>query len=263
VPLVSFMQTFNLPDEGLGALLRDCGAIALGREPRLIVAVAELARIEAAVLAEVDAFHRLHPAAPGIDLMVLRQRLSCQLPLEALTAVVRELARSGRLLLKGGLAAPPRHDTTANPVDERLWAEVAPVLRAAGFASPTPAELAQTLRVDPARLLDFLHRKSKTGQLHRIAEDRFYLRETVAQLADIADRLSRSDPSGRFTAAQYRDAAGVNRNWTIRILEFLDGAGVTKRVGDARRFRPERVDAFGEPSVAAGRPSDRLPSRPS
>jgi selenocysteine-specific elongation factor len=262
VPLEPYMQTFNLPDGKLDAVLADCGAIVLGREPRLILPAAELARLECALVDEVAAFHRLHPAAPGIEPKALRQRVSCRLPPEALNAVLRDLARSGRLLLKGGLASPPRHDTTANPADERLWAEVAPVLRVAGLASPTPTELARMLGVEPARLVDFLHRKSKTGQLLRIADDRFYLRDTGARLAGIARQLSQADPGGLFTAAQYRDATGLNRNWTIKILEFLDGAGVTKRVGDARRFRPEHADAFGDPPAVLHRPEGLVPSGP-
>ena len=246
VDLQHFKRTFNLTQERLDALIKGCAAAVLGREPRVIVPAASIPPLKDAAIRRLEDFHRTDPAAAGIELKQLHRETASPLPLEAFTSVVRELAEAGRLTFKGGLVSQRRHDATANPADERLWAAVAPVLRASGFAPPPAAEMAQALKLDPRQLLDFLHRKAKTGELFRIAEDRFYARRTVAQLAAIAHGLARSRPNGLFTAAEYRDATQLGRSLAIKVLEFFDGSGVTQRVGDARKFRKDYVAVFGE-----------------
>jgi selenocysteine-specific elongation factor len=67
-----------------------------------------------------------------------------------------------------------------------------------------------------------------------VADNRFFLPETLAHLAEIARELADGSPDGTFTAATFKDRSGVGRNLTIRILEYLDKMGATRRTGDAR-----------------------------
>jgi len=94
-------------------------------------------------------------------------------------------------------------------------------------------------------LKDFLHRKSRSGEVMRVKPDRFYLRSTVASLAATAHALAQRSPGGTFTAAQYRDAIGVGRGLAIEILEFLDTQAITQRVGDARKMRKDYATVLG------------------
>jgi selenocysteine-specific elongation factor len=246
-----FERSFNLTQERLDALVKSCDAAVLGREQRVIVLAARIPTLREAVLRRLNDFHGANPAAAGIELKHLHRDTAHDLPLDAFSAIVRELSEAGRLALKGGLVSQRRHDATANPADERMWSAVQPVLRAAGFAPPPAAEIARTLGLDARQLTDFLHRKAKTGELFRLAEDRFYPRSTMAQLGAIAHRLARSRPNGLFTAADYRDATRLGRSQAIKLLEFFDGIALTQRVGDARRFRKDYVAVFGE----AGEPA--------
>jgi len=90
--------------------------------------------------------------------------------------------------------------------------------------------------VPPAELLDLLHEKVRQGELYKLGEDRFVLRETMASLAQAAARLAGAQESGRFSAAQFRDAVGTNRALAIDILECLDRQRVTVRVGGWRQM---------------------------
>jgi selenocysteine-specific elongation factor len=49
-----------------------------------------------------------------------------------------------------------------------------------------------------------------------------------------AELLSLIDRNGQVTAAEVRDRFNTTRKYAIGLLEHLDGAGVTKRSGDAR-----------------------------
>jgi selenocysteine-specific elongation factor len=68
----------------------------------------------------------------------------------------------------------------------------------------------------------------------KVAENRYFLPETLEQLAGMAGELARQSPNGSFTAAVFKDRSGVGRNPTIEIFEYLDKIGATRRIGDAR-----------------------------
>ncbi|MBI2508558.1 MAG: SelB C-terminal domain-containing protein [Betaproteobacteria bacterium] len=175
----------------------------------------------------------------------------------------------------GSAVRVPGHDATSNPEDRKMWQAVAPALRAGGVAPPTLAEPAAALKLKEAALRDFLHRKSRGGEVMRVTPDRFYPRATLAALAATAQAVARASPNGMFTAAQYRDATGTGRGLAIQILEFLDTLGITQRVGDARKMRKDFVAILGaaapaEPSAGKGnirpgataRPVASSPQRP-
>jgi selenocysteine-specific elongation factor len=134
-----------------------------------------------------------------------------------------------------------------------MWRAVLPALLAGRYVAPTIAGLARSLELDEARLRDFLHRKSKTGEVMRVAEDLFYPKATLATLAANAALVARSASKGLFSAAQYRDATGIGRTRVIKILEFFDTLGITQRIGDARKMHKNFVPLLGaaKPALAA------------
>jgi selenocysteine-specific elongation factor len=251
VDLARFERTFNFKPERLTALYAAAGIAVLGKDVRTGITNARRASLLEAVPAAVRDFHRAQPQAVGIDPAALRSRLAPQLPAEAFQALLRELADERKIEIAGNLVRQPGHDATSNPEDQRMWQLVLPALQQGGFAPPPVAELAAALKLKEAALKDFLHRKSRGGEVLRVPPDRFYPRATLATLAATAHALARANPNG-FTAAQYRDATGIGRSLAIEILEFLDTLGITQRVGDARRMRKDFAPILGaaEPARA-------------
>jgi len=95
-------------------------------------------------------------------------------------------------------------------------------------------EIAAALELEPERVERLLNRAERLARVARVADNRFFLPETLAQLAEIARELADGSPGGAFTAAAFKDRSGVGRNLTIQILEYLDKMGATRRQGDAR-----------------------------
>ncbi|HJU16194.1 MAG TPA: SelB C-terminal domain-containing protein, partial [Stellaceae bacterium] len=129
--------------------------------------------------------------------------------------------------------------------DERLWERVHPLIAAGGLRPPRVRELAQALALDATALDRFLARAERFGRVAKVADNRYFLPETVAALADIARELAASSPAGTFTAATFKDRSGVGRNLAIEILEFLDRIGATRRVGEARLSLRGGSELFG------------------
>jgi selenocysteine-specific elongation factor len=261
-----FETAFNLAPQRAQALYRSADAAVLGRERRVAVAGHAAAALREAVPARLAAFHRAQPQSAGMTAECLRAELAPWLPAEALSFLLRGLADAHRIEATGAGVRLPGFDATSNPADEQMWQAVQPALLEGRFVPPAVAELAQRLHLDQEMLRDFLHRKSKTGALFRVSENRFYPRTTLATLAANAALVARSASRGLFTAAQYRDATGIGRTAAIEILEFFDTLGITQRIGDTRRMHKNFVPILGpaKPALAGAvaKPRGRSVSPP-
>jgi selenocysteine-specific elongation factor len=250
-----FERTFNLSATRASTLYRSADLLVLGREHRLAIPRTCFKALSGDLIECVTAFHQRHPQAAGIEVRVLRRQLAAWLPPTAFGYLVKDLVESGRLSVDGLSVMVPGHDPLSNPVDHAMWQAVQPLLQQSGFTPPTVAEMARQLALDASLLADFLHRKSRRGELLRVAEDRYYPKATLATLAANAALVARGAPRGLFTAAQYRDAIGIGRNLAIIILEYFDTLGVTQRIGDLRRMHKNFTPILGKAKPA-------LPPRP-
>ena len=207
-----------------------------------------------AVVAHLAAFHKRQPQAAGEAIETIRAAIASDLSADAFGTVLRQLSDERKIEIASSTARLPGHNATANAADDRLWQTIKPALDASGFNAPPVRELAAQLKLKEAIIKDFLYRKAKTGEVMRVAGDRFYPRPTLAALASVAETTAKAQANGQFTAAQYRDATGLGRSLAIEILEFLDTLGITQRVGDARKMRKDYVAILGEPAAMPKRP---------
>jgi len=99
---------------------------------------------------------------------------------------------------------------------------------------PRVREIAAALGLELEPTERFLRRAERLGRVAKIADNRFFLPETVARLAKIVRQLADESPDGAFGAAAFNDRCGVGRNLTIQILEYFDRMAATRRTGDTR-----------------------------
>ncbi len=244
--LEAVARTLNLTPARAAALQQASRTVVLGKERPLGIARASADLLAAQVAAALQAFHVGRPQASGMEIAALRRAVGSRLPLPAFQFFVRELANRQLIVLSNDTARLKEHEATANDQDQQLWARVRPQLTRAGVQVPLLADLALSLGVKEPLLRDFLHRKSRTGEVLRIAAERFCLRETLARLAATAAELARESDGGAFTAAQFRDLIGTGRGLAIHYLEFFDRLGLTLRSGDLRRTCKDFTTLLGE-----------------
>jgi selenocysteine-specific elongation factor len=235
VDLPHFALARNLAPAELDALTETRSFLRLG-PPRAGVAVtpARLAGLCDRIVAALADLHEAQPDALGPSRPALFTSLRAEAPEPALDAALSELAAAGRVVRQGPVWRLPEHQPRLSKADERLWERVCPLLAAADLRPPRVRELAEVLGLEPAAVDRFLARAERLGRVARVADNRFFLPETLARLAEIACQLAEDSPDGTFTAATFKDRSGVGRNLTIRILEYLDKMGVTRRMDDAR-----------------------------
>ncbi|MEO8753803.1 MAG: SelB C-terminal domain-containing protein, partial [Casimicrobiaceae bacterium] len=256
-----FERNYNLTAERIAEIVGRANATVIGKEVRKALPQDAVATLKRSILASLAQFHRQSPQAPGAVIEDLHERLAPQFAAATFLAILREIAETHAVAIAGSLVRVPQHVATANPADEKLWRRVEPALGKAQFAMPLLRDLASDLRIDEKVLRDFLHRKSQTGELVRVTGDRFYPRTTLARLAAVAQATAAATADGRFSAAQFRDAAEVGRSLAIEILECLDRIGVTQRIGDARTMRNDFVPILGAAPLPSQRSAPPPPKR--
>ncbi len=252
VDCARFETVFNLAAARAAALYQSADAEIIGRAPRLAIARAATGAIRDRILARLGDFHRAQAQAAGMEIAALRKELAPSLLADAFSFLLRGLADARRIEVNGSIVRLPGHDATSNAADEEMWRIVQPAMLEGRYAAPAIAELARGLSLNEARLRDFLYRKSKTGEVMRVAEDLFYPKAILAILAANAALVARGASKGLFSAAQYRDATGIGRTRAILILEFFDVLGITQRIGDTRKMHKNFVPILGpaKPALA-------------
>ncbi len=246
VDLQQFALTRNLAPAELDRLSQANGFLRVGPERSAVaVTASRLAVLCDTIAGALETWHRSQPDALGPTRLALLEPLRAEAPEAALDAALAELGRSGRAVRQGAVWRLPEHRPRPTQADERLWERVRPLLAAEDLRPPRVRELAAALAREPEAVERFLTRAERFGRVARIADNRFFLPETLTRLADIARELADHAPDGTFTAATYKDRSGVGRNLTIQILEYFDRIGVTCRQGDARLVLRDGREVFG------------------
>jgi selenocysteine-specific elongation factor len=103
-------------------------------------------------------------------------------------------------------------------------------------------DIAGSLHLDEALVRRVSRLAARRGDLEEIATDRYFLYETVVEMADVARGLAASDPG--LTVIGFRDRLDNGRRVAIEILEFFDRHGLTMLRNEVRRINPHRATMF-------------------
>jgi selenocysteine-specific elongation factor len=238
VPLVRLANGWNLRPQELDELVGQVNArVAAG----IAFAAAHWARLRDDVLAAVAAVHAREPEMPGAEQQKLRRTVAPALEPDAFGAVVEELLAEAALARRGAFLALPSHTAELGKDQRVRWERIKPLLIDRKFEPPRVRDIARETGIPEVEVRSLLRTVARVGEVTLVALDHFFLTTAVAQLADTAAELSRSNGAAR--AADFRNRIGTGRKLAIQILEFFDRAGYTHRVNDdhiVRRANPWR-----------------------
>jgi selenocysteine-specific elongation factor len=238
----TFFRSRNLPSPMRQAVLSAAASVAVA--DRLMTRT-KLETLREGVIEELAAHHKAAPDQPGLQLERLRLATPGRPSTPAFRAVIEPLFRHGRIEQDGPWLRLPSHRVRLSAQDERLWLRARALIAAERFRPPRTRDLAQALSVSETAMRTTLKRVQRIGQLIEVAPDQFFLSETVGEMARIGAAIAAADPAGTLTAAAFRDKLANGRKVAIQVLEFFDRAGLTRRIGDARSVRIDRLGIFG------------------
>jgi selenocysteine-specific elongation factor len=250
VDLTAFARDRALAVDEVERLAERLGLMRIAL-PRTVVALLpdRWLALKNGMLDRLAAFHQDNPDLPGIGLERLRLALEPRLPAPAFAAALQMLARLREVALDGAWVRLPSHQVQLGAAEEKLWCRMQPLIAGKErFRPPRVRDVAAVLGGAEAEVRRILKLLSRLGKVDEVAHDHFFLRDTVAEMVEIASALAAEAEGGQFTAAAFRDRLDNGRKVAIQILEFLDRHGVTIRRGDLRRMNKHRLDLFRRPA---------------
>ena len=245
VPLSRLALAWNLDNAQAEALWRGADMVRVGKpDDPTGIAPGYWQATRDAVLAALGRWHDLRPDQPGPAEERLRRTLPERVTPDVMSAVVLDLLREKKVVRDGAGVSLTGHRPALLAADAALWERVSALLDVDDMRPPRIREIAEELDVDLRTLEQFFARVTRMRMVHRVADNRYYLTETLRRLAHVAETVARKSPDGMFDARAFRDASGIGRNVAIQVLEFFDGLGLTRREGDARRIHRSAAEVF-------------------
>ncbi|MFK7864168.1 MAG: selenocysteine-specific translation elongation factor [Pseudohongiellaceae bacterium] len=194
----------------------------------------------------VSSFHINNPSKQGISEPVLSQASELPGNYQFFQSILQAFLEIGELKRSGSLLHLPNHRTQLSREEEEFIAKIRPILAKSGRIPPRTRELVEMTGIPLAALERILKQTTKAGSLVRVAENRHYLPETIAELAEFTEQLmSETDADEGFSVIQFRDKSEIGRNLCIELLEYFDSVGFTKRDGNSRFVRTAKENIFG------------------
>ena len=137
------------------------------------------------MLDRLAAFHRDNPDLPGIGLERLRLQLEPRLPAPAFVAALQSLARLREIALDGAWVRLPSHQVRLTPAEEKLWRGIQPLIAGKErFRPPRVRDVGAIVGVPEAEVRRVFKLLGRLGKVDEVAHDHFFLRETVAEMAE-------------------------------------------------------------------------------
>ena len=197
----------------------------------------------------VRAWHAAQPLSPGLDIEEARSRvgadihrrrggvpvLACPPGPRLFRLLVDELERDRLLAREGNMLRLPSHRVEVAGADHVLANRILEALTAVPLAPPDMKTLAETLKVDRAKLLPLLRAMEKQKQIVTVSQDLYFAAEAIAKTRD--DLLRVLADGSSLTPAAFRDRYQTSRKYAIPLLEYFDRLGVTVRIGETRKLR--------------------------
>lgn len=236
IDLPAFAGRWNLTAQELGALLAKHAVLVLGEQG---LSHSRFDSAKAIILQCVRLAHKENPEQLGNHQQALLRAAETGLSVASATRLVNELVASGDLQRHGVVLALPDHQAVLPSQDEVLYQRLREVLTNAGLRPPIVGELGVLLGLERQDMLATMQRLQGWGYVLAVAPNRFYLPEQLDDLAAVAQALCEGSTDGGFSAADYRDRSDIGRNLTVKVLEYLDRAGVTVYRNERRYMRAD------------------------
>ncbi|MDA0689627.1 MAG: selenocysteine-specific translation elongation factor [Proteobacteria bacterium] len=196
-----------------------------------------------AILSHLDAFHQRQPHVRGLSEPALSKELDFAGSHLLFHSLLEKLIADGAITRSGTLLHLPDHQAVLSQEEKDFLEKIRPILLKSGNIPPRTRELVEMTGIPLRPLERILKQTTQSGNLVKVADNRYFLPETIMELAAFTESLTGDEDSG-FSVIQFRDASGIGRNLCIEILEYFDRIGFTRRDDNTRFLRTSKENIF-------------------
>lgn len=186
------------------------------------------------LLSIIDTYHSEHPFRGAMSLVELTTRAGRSIPASIVERSAKQLAGMKKLAVDPEGFRRPDHASAAKAGgDVRL--KVLSIFEQANLEPPSLSEIERQVGLEPKAFKELLAAMTRAQDLVRATPEIYFARTKFEAARDsVLAFLARE---GEMTTAQAKTLTGVSRKYLIPLLEALDKAQVTVRVGEVRKAR--------------------------
>ncbi len=213
-------------------------AVVDSASQRYIVAVVA-EEIKAMLLHELKEYHASHPLVPGVVREELRTGLYRPVDAKVFHYCLTELLKKGEIVQEDSLLRLRGHEVALKADEKELERELLEWFAAMGLKTPTIKETMEKFAEYPAQMIkEVMNIHLRDGRLIKISESLYYAKEIFDPLVEKVIHYFAENE--KMDAQAFKEMTGLSRKFSIPILEYLDRAKITMRVGDSRILRKRR-----------------------
>ena len=234
LPLEQFRINWNLTSEEADTVFDNAGVIRVAVDgTKLGMASAAWDGLRDELVDGIRDHHEQQPHVAGPRVNELVQRLGGRYAAPLVGAALQALVHDNAVIQRGPYFALPRFRPRLEETDRELWTRLHTALKAAGNRPPVIDQLAESVDEPSERIASVLESARQLGHVEAVGKNRFFLTETLNQLADVFTEMAADGES--VSTADFRDRSELGRNLAIDVLEHFDSIGLSMRIGDVRR----------------------------
>ena len=250
IGLDEYATNYDLTDDGLTALISQLAVSPISLTTNdsvrgILISQEKFDNINELIESTLKEFHLTNQSKEGVDLEKLKKLSKFTGSSKLLESCANILIQEGQLRRSGTILCLASHIAKKSPEEEKFLSKIQPLLKKSGRVPPRTRELVEATGIPLKPLEKILKECVKSQILIQVANNRFYLPETVAELAAFTENLANENAGNTgFTVIQFRDATGIGRNLCIEILEYFDRIGFTRRDENVRFLRVPKNEIF-------------------
>ena len=239
VDTAAFERAFEIDRATASTLYLRASVVLLGVDHPIAWTQALIDEVADRIATALNAFHDAHPDDLGMPARQLKDAVPDAISTKTYLALLRHLGEQRIIEWHGPRIRLRAHGRRSDTPDRALWERCLARLLERGMHPFTAHEIAREIGISMTVVSDLLQRRETRGELSRLDAERYLTATQVATLAATAAEVASESGGDGLTAARFRDVVGTGRNLTVRILQFLDDLGVTRRHGDIRMVVPD------------------------
>ncbi|TEB07074.1 Selenocysteine-specific elongation factor [Pelotomaculum schinkii] len=189
-------------------------------------------RWSAALAQLLETYHRDFPLREGYPREDLRSRKFQVLNSRVFQMLLLEMEKDGLLRVTPQAVALQGFAAGPSPQQEKLISRIKHELEEFAFLPPSWNGLSRSAGLDEVFAAELLQYMLRTGDLVKIAEELYFLKDVLASARQKVSQSLRD--KGEITVAEVRDLLQTSRKFALPLLEYFDREKLTRRVGDKR-----------------------------
>lgn len=232
----------DMEDQALEKLLNNLGsrgqAFSLSKKDRLYVSAEQVTQLETSFLEALQQFHKNNPLRHGISRSELESGWGKNIPSRLFHFLVERLLKTQKIDFTQEVLCLRGHIISLAADTATLQANILNIYTQAGTEPPKIKEAAEKLSVSINEVMPVIQLLLSQGELVKVNAEFLFSKAAIAQLIQQIHTFFADNKT--LNPGEFRDLTGLSRKYAIPILEYLDSAKITVRVGDKRHLRGTR-----------------------